>query len=382
MAVRHAAERTLDQLGGQAPDLAVVFVSQQHQEHFDEVAALLAQLLSCKVLIGCSAGNVIGDGREVEDRPGLSLTAALLPDVALHAFHLDKESLPPSAIEADAWRQLIGLPSESQPDFLLLPDPFSFPTDTLLNALDRQFPASRKIGGLASGGNAAGNNVLYLGERAYRSGMVGLALTGNIETDTLVAQGCRPIGEPLFVTGAQRNVLRALDGQPPLAIINDLYGKLDGRDQELLRHSLFVGIAMQDARQEYRQGDFLIRNIIGLDQDSGAVAIGAVPQENSIVQFHLRDARTSAEDLEALLSRFDHLPPSARPLGSLLFSCLGRGSALYGQPNHDTHAFLRHVGDIPLGGFFCNGEIGPVQGATFLHGYTSAFALFKPRVMG
>jgi small ligand-binding sensory domain FIST len=304
-----------------------------------------------------------------------------LPGVDLHAFHLDQKRLPTLAAEPAAWRQLIGLSDETQPDFLLLPDPFSFPIDTVLHDLDRQFPTSRKVGGLASGGSEAGSNVLYLGDRIHRSGVVGLALAGNIETDTLVAQGCRPIGEPLFVTGAQRNVLRSLDGQPPLAIINELYASLDSRDQELLRHSLFVGIAMQDARQEYRQGDFLIRNIIGLDQESGAVAIGAVPQENSIVQFHLRDARTSAEDLEALLSRFDHLPSSARPQGSLLFSCLGRGNALYGRPDHDTHAFLRHVGDVPLGGFFCNGEIGPVQGTTFLHGYTSAFALFKPRAV-
>jgi small ligand-binding sensory domain FIST len=363
----------------QAPDLAIVFVSQHHQERYDDLPVLLNDRLAAKVLIGCSAGGVIGGGHEVENRPGLSLTAALLPDVRLQPFHIDNDLLPALAKGAESWQLLTGVLASPFPDFVLLPEPFSCPVDAFLRNLDQAFPASRKVGGLASGANEAGGNVLYLGRQVHRSGLVGLALSGNIAMDTLVAQGCRPIGEPLFVTGAQRNVLRAVDGRPPLQVLNALYQTLDERDRDLLRHSLFLGIAMRDARPEYRQGDFLIRNIIGMDPESGAIAVGALLQENSIVQFHLRDARTSAEDLQALLRRFEELPPAARPLGSLLFSCLGRGQGLYGHPDHDTQAFLRQVGEVPLGGFFCNGEIGPVQNTTFLHGYTSSFGLFKPR---
>ena len=129
---------------------------------------------------------------------------------------------------------------------------------------------------------------------------------------------------------------------------------------------------------EYRQGDFLIRNLLGIDGKSGAVAVGAALRTGIVVQFHLRDAETSAQDLEAVLARH-HEGPAPRAAGSLLFACLGRGEQLYGEPDHDTAAFQRHLGPVPLGGFFCNGEIGPVHGSTFLHGYTSSFGLFRSR---
>ncbi|MCP5419628.1 MAG: FIST C-terminal domain-containing protein [Gammaproteobacteria bacterium] len=378
-AVRQVTEQVLDELQGQPPDLAFVFVSPHHQDRYGDVPALLGGCLGAKVLLGCSAGGVIGGCHEVEEQPALSLTAALLPDVRLQPFHIPDELLPALANGAQSWQTMTGVLAEPTPDFVLLPEPFSCRVEDFLQSLDQAFPASRKVGGLASGAGEAGKNALFLGPEIHRSGLVGLALSGNITMETVVAQGCRPIGDPLFVTSAQRNLLRAVDGQPPLHALNALYQSLAARDRELLRHSLFLGIAMRNASLEYKQGDFLIRNIIGMDPESGAIAVSGLLQENSVVQFHLRDAKTSAEDLNALLQRFEYLPPSARPLGALLFSCLGRGRGLYGRPDHDTQAFLLQVGNVPLGGFFCNGEIGPVQNTTFLHGYTSAFGLFKPR---
>jgi small ligand-binding sensory domain FIST len=107
------------------------------------------------------------------------------------------------------------------------------------------------------------------------------------------------------------------------------------------------------------------------------MAVGALLEESSVVQFHLRDARTSADDLEAHLCRYRDEAKDTPAKGALLFSCLGRGVHLYGSADHDSHLFRHHLGEIPLGGFFCNGEIGPVQNKTFLHGYTSAFGLFR-----
>ena len=181
----------------------------------------------------------------------------------------------------------------------------------------------------------------------------------------------------MFLTRCDRNIVWELDGQQPLAVLRELHDRLDARDRELARHSLFVGIAMKEDRHEYQQGDFLIRNLVGIDSASGALAVGAKLEENSVAQFHLRDAKTSAEDLEELLGRYEQACGTARPEASLLFSCLGRGQFLYGQPDHDSDLFRRHFGAIPPGGFFCNGEIGPVHGTTFLHGYTSAFGLFR-----
>ena len=350
---------------GERPDLAVLFVSEHHRPGFEEASGAVVEGLAPRVLLGCSAGGVIGAGREVEDRPGVSLTAARLPGVDLRAFALaaasDLHALPPPGAAA----------------YVLLADPFSFDAEAFARALDERDPASVKVGGLASGGRGPGENVLYRDREVLRGGLVGVALSGNLIVEAIVAQGCRPIGEPMFVTACRGNVLRALDGRPPLEVLQDLFARLGPEDRELFRHSLFVGLVMDEARDTYRQGDFLIRNLAGVDAQSGAIAVGAALHEGLVVQFHLRDARTSAADLDALLERRAAEP--GRPAGSLLFSCLGRGSHLYGAADHDPAALRRHLGEVPLGGFFCNGEIGPVGGSTFLHGYTSAFGLFRPK---
>ena len=204
-------------------------------------------------------------------------------------------------------------------------------------------------------------------------------MAGNVEVDPVVAQGCRPIGEPMFVTRSQGGVLLELDGKPAAAVLHDLYERAEEKDRKLFRRALCMGIVMRRAQQEYRSGDFLIRNLIGLDEESGAVAVAAEVEENQVVQFHVRDARASAKDLDEVLAGYASCAAEQRPQGALLFSCVGRGMALYGRPDHDTGIFRAHLGEVPLGGFFCNGEIGVVQGRTFLHGYTSSFALFRGR---
>jgi len=205
-----------------------------------------------------------------------------------------------------------------------------------------------------------------------------LSLSGNIIMDTAVAQGCRPIGSPMFVTSHQGGIILGLDGYPPLEILNALYEQANERDRALLQQSLFLGIAMQPDHTRYDQGDFLIRNIIGADPQRGAVQVAAELYPNQVVQFHLRDAETSAEDLERVLIRNRDQHGEQLPEAALLFSCTGRGRGLYGRSGHDSGEFHKLIGPAPLGGFFCNGEIGPVQGKTFLHGYTSAFAMFRP----
>jgi small ligand-binding sensory domain FIST len=285
----------------------------------------------------------------------------VLPGVSMTPFHLEEPALP-------------HLPADASPSFVLIPDPFTFDVDELLHHLDTGWPGSTVIGGLASGGRSPGGNALFLDAAVYRRGMIGLALAGDVAVDTIVAQGCRPIGEPMFVTRSERNVIQELDGRRAGVVLQEIYNRASSDDQALFRHSLHLGIVMREDRQEYRHGDFLIRNVMGIDGKSGALVVGALVHTGMVVQFHLRDARTSAADLEELLGRY-----RGKPAGALLFSCLGRGKHLYGEPDHDTNTFRRHAGDVPLGGFFCNGEIGPVHGTTFLHGFTSAFGLFRPR---
>lgn len=375
------------QLEGLSPDLITVFIcgydNQNDPAIFD---GLLRRFPGC-LLLGSSAGGVIGGGREIEQKTAVAVTAAHLPEVQLIPFHLQNNQLlaiaAESADEQTKWEQLIGVSNAQKPHFLLLAEPFTFDAEPLLTALDRVFPESCKIGGLVSGASQAGEHMLFLGDQIYDSGLVGLAMHGNIAVSTVVAQGCRPIGEPLFVTEVEQNRILGLDGKTPLEVLQALYETLDSRDQKLLQHSLFLGMTMQESQFSYQQGDFLIRNILGIDSDNGALAVAANPRQNSVIQFHLRDAQTSADDLNTLLQPFQHISnegaESERPAGSLLFSCLGRGVNLYGEPDHDSQVFQKYLGSTPLGGFFCNGEIGPVQGSTFVHGYTSAFGLFRAK---
>ena len=366
-----------EDIGQDSVDLAVVFASPHHGEGYERIPGLVAKRLGAKHLIGCSAGGVIGGGHEIEQRAGLSLTAASLPGVSITPFHVVNESLPDLDASPGAWETLVGISPDEHPQFLLITDPFTIRSDNLLLGLDYAFRYSVKVGGMASGGQHPGANVLMLDGKVHRSGAVGMAFHGDVVIDTIVAQGCRPIGKPMNVTRCDNNILLELDDAKALEALRDLYQVLSDRDKELARHSLFLGVVM-DEFQEYPQlGDFLIRNIVGMDPRHGALAIGERLREGQIVQFHLRDAQTSTEDLKAMVNQYRDRYRETGVEGALLFSCLGRGQYLYGQPDHDTGIFRNMMGEVPVGGFFCNGEIGPVQGTTYLHGYTSSFGLFR-----
>jgi small ligand-binding sensory domain FIST len=378
-AVERAAEKIFTDLGRQEPDLLIVFVSQEHAARFDAVAELLHREFENAYLFGCCGTAVIGGGREIEDQAAISLTGATLPGVKFRGLHLDAAKVPPLYAEARVWEDTLHLTANQQPSFLILADPFSFETETFVRGLDRVYPSAVKIGGLASGARQVGGTALYLGNRVYRSGAITLALTGDIEVDAVVAQGCRPIGDPMFVTGAHENLIREIDGHAPRDVLTDLFERVGPADRELFNQSLFLGLAMRRDASEYVPGDFLIRNILGMDPQSGALWVSAHVPNNSVVQFHLRDATTSAMDLERVLMSYRASQRFSPVGGALLFSCAGRGMVLYGQTDHDSNAFRRLIADVPLGGFFCDGEIGPVQNTTYLHGYTSSFAVFRER---
>ena len=377
-ALSECAESIRGQLG-EPPQLTVAFVSPHYQADYQRVGPLVGELLESEHSFGCSGGGIIGAGMEVEQRPALSVTAATLPGVAIETFHLDGENLPDLDAGPDKWQDLVGVTGVQQPQFVLLADPFSFPVQNLIMGLDFAFPRAAKIGGLASGAQRAGDNALFLDGAVHSAGAIGLALHGNIVVDTVVAQGCRPIGQAMRITSSRRNVLAELDGHPPMAVLQELYRSLPERDQQLMGHSLFLGVVMDELLDTPVQGDFLIRNVVGMDQRTGSLAIGEMLKEGQLVQFHLRDAETSAQDLTFVLERYAADNRENEVPGALLFSCLGRGEYLYGRPNHDTDIFREKLGHVPLGGFFCNGEIGPVGGTTFLHGYTSSFGLFRSR---
>ncbi|MET0065325.1 MAG: FIST N-terminal domain-containing protein [Candidatus Thiodiazotropha sp.] len=363
------------------PDLVFVFITDHYRDHFDELPARLGEKLGPGTLFGCSASGVIGSHQEIEFQPSVTLTAARLPGARWDAWHIEAEALAPGtehSLKCAAWAESLG---DEPAQFIILADPFTFPSEQLLRSLETGFPSAVIAGGLASGTRGPGDTALFLDQSIQHSGALILALGGSLEMSTAVAQGCRPIGQPMFVTACEGGLILELDGQPPLPQLNVLYEQSNERDQALMQQSLFLGLAMHPQETRHTRGDYLIRNLLGADQQRGSIQVSAELHPQQVVQFHLRDASTSKEDLALVLDKtrkgFDENPP----LGALLFSCTGRGEGLYGVPGHDSEAFHQVLGDTtPLGGFFCNGEIGPVAGKTFLHGYTSAFALFsKPR---
>lgn len=378
-AVLEGAERIMRELGPGPVSLALAFVTPHFAGYYLRLHELVGRYLGPQTFIGCSGGGVIGGGEEVERAPAITLIAARLPDVRVTPFHVGG-ALPDLDGPPEAWERLVGVSAEDGPHFVLLADPFSSHPEALLAGLDYAFPRAAKIGGLASGATSPGLNALFLDGEVFGEGTVGVALSGDVAVDTIVAQGCKPIGDLMRVTGCRGNYLHELDGRPAFEVLRELFEGLEGRDRALARNALFVGVLMDEFKEEPGPGDFLIRNLLGIDPQRGALAIGENLQEGMRLRFHLRDAETSAEDLHAVLAGYEKTVRTPEDVsGALLFSCLGRGEGLYGSPGFDTDVFHEHLGGVPVGGFFCNGEIGPVGGTTFLHGYTSSFGLFRPR---
>ncbi len=380
-AVADVVQRAVSSLTAPA-DLGIVFISSAFTSEYSRLLPLLAEKLSVPVLIGCSGGGVVGTSQlgeteELEAQPALSLTLAHLPGVKIQTFHVVNEDLPDLDGPPNAWVDLIGVPPSPTPQFIILSSSFASGINDLLQGLDFAYPGSVTLGGQASGGMGSGRTAIFCNDRLYQEGTVGVALSGNVILEPIVAQGCRPIGKPFQVTKGDRNIVVELDEQVPLVVLRDTIADLSEEDRMLAQNSLFVGLAMDEFKQDLHQGDFLIRNILGVDPTAGAIAIGDYVRPGQRLQFHLRDAQASAADLEFLLQRYQQKDSQPAPVGALMFSCLGRGEQLYGQPNFDSHLFQRYLHDIPLGGFFCAGEIGPVGGNTFLHGYTSVFGICR-----
>lgn len=377
-AIQEAASRLTSRLGGQ-PDLVLAFLGGYPAEERRIHAGAVHEAFPDAELLGCVAGAVIGGGSEIEGGPAVSLLGARLPGVQIVPFHLGPTELDPGRLSAEAWARRLGLRAEHQPAFVLLPDPLTTDVDRLLSSLDLAYPRSPKVGGLASGAQPPDRNQLLLGDLVASAGVVGVALVGDLVMDTVVAQGSRPLGQPMTVTRAERHVLHQLDGKPALEVFDAFYAGLSPTERALFQRGPLMGVSIDPARESPRRGDFLVRTLLGMDRQRGVIGVSAMLRAGQVVQFHARDARTSSEDLHELVARYHLEHAGEPPAAALLFSCLGRGASLYGVPDHDTRVLRETLGDLPIGGFFCSGEIGPVHARTFLHGFTSSVALFRGR---
>lgn len=359
---------------GDTPDLAVAFVSPHHDPD-DAFAARLADRCGATSLLGSTGESIVGGAREIERSPAVSLWLARLPGASVQPMWLRYERTPEGG-------SVVGWPDELPETWpqgaalLLLGEPFSFPTDVLLDRLNEDRPGVPVFGGMASGSFAPGQNRLLYGPRVVDQGAVAALIHGDVSIRTVVSQGCRPIGRPLVITKAERNVIQELGGKPPLVQLKDLYPELSPREQQLVQRGLHVGRVLNEYRDTFGRGDFLVRNVMSADPETGAIAIGDFVRPGQTVQFHVRDSQSADEDLRELLAG---APSSGGPRGGLLFTCNGRGTHLFDEPDHDAAAIGAALGQIPLAGFFAQGEIGPIGGANFVHGFTASLALFEGR---
>jgi small ligand-binding sensory domain FIST len=375
-AIGETAEKALAALGGDPPDLAVVFTTPHHTQAEEDVGRLVRARVKARTLVGVTAAGVIGGGRESEERPGLSVFLARLPGVDVRPFALP----PQESAEAprDLWRSSWPVRAGERASALLFADPFSVEIMAVLDLANEEWPGLPVMGGVASGGTRPGVNRLYVQDETLAGGAVGAILAGPIEVRAVVSQGCRPIGRHLVITKASGNVIREIGGKPALAVLREVIGALDERDQSLAARALHVGRAIDERRDSFRRGDFLIRNPLGVDPESGALAVGDTFRTGQTIQLHVRDAASAGEDLRHLLEEERGRAAPLAESGALLFQCNGRGRRFFGVEDHDTSVMREVLGDVPIAGFFCGGEFGPVGGRNFIHGYTSSIALLGP----
>lgn len=368
-----AVEATLEaarQLGEREPSLAIVFASAHFAPQAEAVVDAVHEAAAPHSLVGCVAEAVVGSGKEVESQPAVSVWLASLETEVL-TFHCE-------FVESDGRAAFAGWPQEPAGAYLLLVDPFSFPAEVLLKAMNERAPGSPPIaGGVASGGTGPGETRLFLDRKVINSGAVGVALTGNVEVVALVSQGCRPIGPVLTVTRSEGNVIFELGGKPPVQRIQELYAALPEHDRELMTNGLLVGRVIDEYKTEFERGDFLVRGIIGADPDSGAMAVGDAVAVGETIQFHVRDEASADEDLRSTLNIARDKLGDRTFAGGLLFTCNGRGSRMFSTPDHDAALLASELGNPPIAGFFCGGELGPVGSKNFLHGFTASMALFS-----
>jgi small ligand-binding sensory domain FIST len=372
---RELAEQAGAALGSEV-DLALLFIGADLAERADEVALALRAVLQPGVLVGCTCEGVIGGDQEIEGGEGATLLAARLPGVRLKPFHLGLSEWEGLLADEERFQQRVGA-GETHRAQILLGDPFTTPIDLLLPALDRVFPGCPTIGGMASAGQRPGMNRLLLDDAVHQVGAVGVGLGGALRVETVVSQGCRPIGRPLVVTRAEENVIYELGRRPALPLLEEMLGELPAEERDLLQNGLFVGVVIDEYKEGFDRGDFLVRGIVGADRESGALAVGDRVRAGQSIQFQVRDAATADEDLRHLLA--PHGGTGSAPAGGLIFSCNGRGRQMFPHPHHDVRAVLDAVPGTPLAGFFAAGELGPIGGRCFIHGHTASIALFRPR---
>lgn len=369
-----AAQAAAVGLAGEHADVALVFACGTHLAAPEAVLEGVHEALAPGALVGCGASGVLGVGSEVEEGTAVAIWAASLSEGSVRAFHA---SAPRGETDPAPDAASLGLPALSLATTaaIVLPDPFSFDTEVLLEALRVSTPHVPVLGGIASAQTFDGTAALFQDELVLEEGAVGLVFEG-VPVHTCVSQGASPLGPELTITRAEGPLLHELAGKPALVKLREVFDELDQRERELLAGGLLIGIVIDSGKPEYEHGDFLVRGVVGADTDQGSVALSANLRAGQIVRLHARDARSADRDLQLALQQRAARVGDVSAAGALCFSCNARGRKLFGVPDHDAAMLGRALCGAPVAGFFAAGEIGPVCGESFQHAFSAAVAVF------
>jgi small ligand-binding sensory domain FIST len=379
-ALRTWAEKLRAGLRAPRVSLGLVFMTPRFFPHARQVLELLQVHGQIPMLAGCSSTGLIAGGQELEQNAGLAVALYSLPDAELQAFHLTQGQLE-EANGPGYWHLETGLDAEQTNGWLVFADPFHLDSESWLRSWNEAYAPLPVLGGLASGDHSAQLTQVYLNGDVFEEGGVAVSVGGGVGLAGVISQGCTPIGETWTLTRVEGNLIREIGNRPAYEVLAETFNHLSPEDQKKSRgDNLFIGLAVNEYLEDFHRGDFLVRNILGADPQSGSLAVGAWPRQGQTLQFQRRDAAAADEDMKSLLERLAVQLGKRRVFGGCLCSCNGRGRGLFGSPHHDAKMIQEQLGPLGLAGFFCNGEIGPVGERNFLHGYTASLALFVRKV--
>ena len=358
--------------------LGLVFMAPRFFTQAKQVLEILRVHARIPLLLGCSSQCLIVGSDEIEQNAGLTLALYALPKAELKAFHFTQEQVE-EAFGPGYWALESGVERDQTHGWLVFIDPFHLDSESWLKTWNETYAPAPVLGGLASGEFTEQTTQVYLNGEVYEEGGVALSVGGAFALEGMVSQGCTPIGETWTLTKVEQNIIREIGNRPAYEVLAETFGQLKPDEQRKARGNLFIGLVVNEYLEDFHRGDFLVRNLLGADPNSGSIAVGALPRLGQTVQFQRRSASAATEDMEALLSRTRTRVGDRMVYGGCLCCCNGRGQNLFGQPSHDARMVQERLGPLGLTGFFCNGELGPVGDKNFLHGYTASLALFVKR---
>jgi small ligand-binding sensory domain FIST len=373
--LRQWAEDLRRQLRTPQVSLGLVFMTPRFFPFAKQVLEILRVHARVPLLAGCSSTGLVAGAEEIEDNGGVALALYALPGATLKEYYFTQTQVEDAA-GPDYWPAATGVPATGTNGWLTFLDPFHLDAEKWLRGWNESYAPAPVFGGLASGASAEQLTQIYLNGDVFEEGGVAISVGGDVKLTGVISQGCTPIGETWTLTRVEQNLIHRIANRPAYEVLAETVNQLSAEDQRKVRGNLFIGLVVNEYLEDFHRGDFLVRNLLGGDPQSGVLAVGALPRSGQTMQFQRRDATGASEDMSELLERAqDQLGP-ATVYGGCLCCCNGRGKNLFGRSGHDARMVRKQFGEIGVAGFFCNGEIGPVGEKNFLHGYTASLALF------